>query len=33
LDLARLAGEIQAAPVPDEVEREIASFVTEAYES
>ena len=27
-----LAGEIKEAPVPDEVEHEIASFVTEAYE-
>ena len=28
-----LAGEINEAPLPDEVEREIASFVTEAYKS
>ena len=28
-----LAGEIKEAPLPDEVDREIANFVTEAYES
>ena len=28
-----LAGEIKEAPVPDEIEHEIASLVTEAYES
>jgi hypothetical protein len=28
-----LSGEISEAPLPDEVEREIASFVTEAYKS
>src|SRR5882762_4419060 len=28
-----LAGKIKVSPVPDEIEHEIASFVTEAYES
>jgi hypothetical protein len=28
-----LAGEINEVPLPDQVEREIASFLTEAYKS